>query len=493
MSGLRKSTRKKKDDKQQVNLSSDLEHVLSSVIIAPSKKKAGSRKKKNNNDADTSLIMPSEISVFASASLLTTQWENTMDAMKAQNRITHPFWEIKNWPAKNMSAIAAAIKQYALSEQFRSNCKKYTRVFYLKPYFDQAEQSTLMYSHTLTRPNATLDWIRRLIVRVPFICVNGGEMQNGIAFSSWKSAELHKQTNKYDLITSDERILSRRKAICSAVQVFAKGGYPKNTNKKITMYTKPLHCIMVSVLGPQMDVPVLDAKYFIRNHTDGTLYFDKDLYFASVKHDVYLWLHSFNEMVKLQADGRKGLLKLCRVGAGFFAHIKEMNVNVGNDVAACILYAVAYILDHFAFSHIAVIELMWFDTEKWFELQEQMIFNGVKLRSSKKDVLAFDAADVAQFHIGITNASDSFSCVGNEMGYESLESYLGNNTSMRVDQVYHWNPHLLDSKNYKPVDLPDDPFASILFACNGQMVSKVDDQSTFTRFAHKVNTAKRNV
>jgi len=486
MSGVRRSTRKKSEN-VEVSEKTDIVNMLFSAASTTSKKKkTGNYKKKKIDDDTSSLLVPAVAYATGSSSSSTTLWKKTIDVMDAQYRIANPFWEVKDWPAKELAIIPASIKQYVSSDEFHSNCEKYTRVFYLKPYFDQAERSVQTYSHVLARPNATLDWIRRLIVRVPFIYVNNGEMQNGITFSSWKSAELKKQADKYDLLTNDERILSRRKAICSVSRVLAKGGYPKNTNKKITIYKKPLLCIMISVLGPQMDVPVLDAKYFIRKDPNCKHYFDKDLYFASVKHDVYLWLHSFNEMVKLQRDGRKGLLKLCRIGAGFFAQIREMDLNVGDDVAECILYAVAYNLSHFQFAHLQVVELMWFDTAKWFESKNRIIFHGIELRSTRTDVLDFDSDDVAEFHIGITNASDSFSCVGNEMGYESLEAYLGNNTTMRADQVYHWNSHLLESKNYKSVELPGDDFGSILFACNGQAVSKLEDQSTYKRYVHRI-------
>ena len=82
------------------------------------------------------------------------------------------------------------------------------------------------------------------------------------------------------------------------------------------------------------------------------------------------------------------------------------------------------------------------------------VCGGVELRFSRRDILELTTAHTNNFHIGILNPTDGFALPGNEEGYTSLASMMGNNTSLRLHQGWHFNVHLLQQANYVPVEMP---------------------------------------
>jgi hypothetical protein len=78
---------------------------------------------------------------------------------------------------------------------------------------------------------------------------------------------------------------------------------------------------------------------------------------------------------------------------------------------------------------------------------------GVELRFSRSDVLELRSEQLIAHHVGILAPADSFSLPGNEEGYTSLSAMMGNNTSLRLHQCFHYNPHILAAHNYVPVEL----------------------------------------
>ena len=399
-------------------------------------------------------------------------WEASINQLRASGRIQTPFWDQPDWPIER-DTIASRIKQYAKSDLFVRESERFTRVFYLRQYFAAAAAAKDRVCGLGAPASATRtasDWIRRLLTRTPFIYVGAGELQDGTRFGSRTSETLARGVRRYGLVSHEERILARRKVVCTPVHVLARGGYPKPSNAKVTVLERRKRCLMLSVLGPQMDESALDAKYFVKRDRNGEHFFDDRLYLRSITHDVFLWLYAFDAMVRIQGDGRKGLLHMCRVGCGFFAEIRAMGVNVGDRVAACMVEAVRRVLRVRKFEHIAAIDLVRFDVADWFAGNATIVRGGVEIRANVKDALDFDDDDYAKYHIGVTNASDSWSAIGNEMGYDSLEAMLGNNTTLRVNQVYHWNPHLLDRRKYVGVDLPSEIGSSVYACCGSERV-----------------------
>lgn len=83
---------------------------------------------------------------------------------------------------------------------------------------------------------------------------------------------------------------------------------------------------------------------------------------------------------------------------------------------------------------------------------DDVIINGVRVvHAMRRSLLQFSAEELAGYTCGVVNAGDAFALPGNEYGFCSVESMLGDNTTMRRGQVYLHNPWLLDERTHVPV------------------------------------------
>jgi len=404
----------------------------------------------------------------------------TLKSLRALDRIDQPFFRDPDFPKPGLSKIRERIEKYEKSRKFDLDCANKTRIFYLKEYFmDEAH-----YKKTLYDPDSK---IQKLLTRTPFVYVSSGEMQDGTTFTSPNDPifkKLHKQDN---LISYNDRVLARRKVVCTPCMIYAKGGYGEG-NEKVKVLSKPQQCIMLSVLGAQLDDKNLDYRYFIEKNPelDGQLELNQKLFFKSLVHDVYLWFHAFNIMVmkekfynKNDTEEKGGLLRLCKVGAGFFADVPGMEEHQGKTVSKLLLLASILVIKLWKFDYIDAVEFLYFD-EKPFKIEYphgSMITNRTKILYSNKDILDIPAEYTDKYYVGITNPSDSFSMIGNEFGYDSVEAMLGNNTSLRLNQVYHWNGHMVETDNYIGVDLPTETVGQALYACNHKKEGRLEGKS----------------
>lgn len=65
-----------------------------------------------------------------------------------------------------------------------------------------------------------------------------------------------------------------------------------------------------------------------------------------------------------------------------------------------------------------------------------------------------EAAPIGAYTPGVVNAGDCFAFPGNERGYGSVEAMLGENTSLRRNQVYLYNPWLLHEGSHVALRSP---------------------------------------
>lgn len=79
---------------------------------------------------------------------------------------------------------------------------------------------------------------------------------------------------------------------------------------------------------------------------------------------------------------------------------------------------------------------------------------GVSAGGDAAAELELEAAPVGAFTPGVVNAGDCFAFPGNERGYGSVEAMLGENTSLRRNQVYLYNPWLLHEGNHVTLTSP---------------------------------------
>lgn len=75
---------------------------------------------------------------------------------------------------------------------------------------------------------------------------------------------------------------------------------------------------------------------------------------------------------------------------------------------------------------------------------------------STRDVLEFREEEIEKYLPAAINPSDAFALTGNEWGYGSVESMIGNNSSIRFDQVHHMNPLILDPSHHVEAQINKD-------------------------------------
>jgi hypothetical protein len=284
-------------------------------------------------------------------------WKQTVKALDAQYQLTHPFYKRTNWPKKALTSISKQIETRINSKEFKEDCKHQTRVFYLERYFERA--LTSLSESSEYKVSNCQQWIRRLLTHVPLVYVNQGELQNGAYFNSWQDKVLQQGREKYKLLTDEERVLSRRKVIATPCEIYARGGYPQNTNGQVHLLSEPQRCIMLSVLGAQFDSPGLDLTYFV-SELKGKQIVNQRLLLLSTIHDVYLWLSSFDQMLEACGDERKGFLKFSRVGCGFFARLFPHKTDIGKMIEQHLVWALQFVTSHCKFKHIAAIQCLFF-------------------------------------------------------------------------------------------------------------------------------------
>jgi hypothetical protein len=167
----------------------------------------------------------------------------------ATNRITDP-----DFLNSKKSKIPSKVQQQIISyynhgkgNMFTKNASE-TRVYYAEQFFQSKNKSV------------TNSLIEKMLTAIPQVCVSADkyiQLQDGRVVDSYKKALSYYP----NLLTYDERILSRRKIIISPTQLFSYGGY--NSDVKIITTNKNQTIIVLSCAGAQLDVPQLDFKLYI--------------------------------------------------------------------------------------------------------------------------------------------------------------------------------------------------------------------------------------
>lgn len=184
-----------------------------------------------------------------------------------------------------------------------------------------------------------------------------------------------------------------------------------------------------------------------------------------MKECVGLWLRAFDDMVsRMPSEGnegedggsewkrnrKKGYFKKTAIGTGFFADVVRSGINIGDTLMPLILRAVEEPLSAHSYPNIAAIEFPDFSGRGLFTPAQSRIKNAKNdiefVKAPYRDVLDFDQETRERYVCGVLNPGDCFACVGNELGYGSVEAMIGNNTTVRRTQCYIWNEEVLDER-----------------------------------------------
>lgn len=418
-------------------------------------------------------------------------------------------------PVERLSATGWMNKQLADSglqakftcEQLKKS-KSSVKVFYNKDYF----------SSDLTKP-FSLD---RSLTKIPAVCVDGdsvGYFPNGLSFSGDRTFFSRIPTGHPMFLSPDERLSSAKKVVYSNSSVFASGGYP--ASNPMQPYKKQINVGIFSLAGCTFETDYLHYRLFMmdrfnssimkhdkfshlfdhvpkdfvnakkeldqyNNHqslsrirtgfpylarresgsfhsslrTDNAVIFLSDAYFRHQLEDVSLLLTSVN--AEATSSGKPALLKATAVGMGFFARV---NGQYGIDHVLYPHYLRAFkkLLTENEYPGIAKIEFPTFSElqESQFEAIFDKKTGPIEVSQTSRDVLKFTEAELDRFFPAAINPSDAFSYTGNEWGFGSVESMIGNVSSLRFDQVHITNPLLLKPEHHISVKIKKDFSAEI--------------------------------
>ncbi|KTD17989.1 hypothetical protein [Legionella jordanis] len=184
---------------------------------------------------------------------------------------------------------------------------------------------------------------------------------------------------------------------------------------------------------------------FFKSHA---VIFLSKAYQKSILEDVGLLLAAVDHAAA--KSGKPALLKATAAGMGYFAKVNG-EYDISHHLYPYYLRAFQCLLMTGQFPHIAKVEFPIFSSnfEEFFDqLFIERAYGGTEVFRSARDVLEFSEKEQTQYHSCAVNCSDSNSLPGNEWNYASVESAIGNNTSLRFDQVYFMNPAILDPENH---------------------------------------------
>lgn len=398
------------------------------------------------------------------------------------------------------------------SHEHLTHSKSSVQVFFNQDHFSSKETTPFSLDRSLTK-----------IPAVNVAGDSSGYFSNGSSFSGDRDFFSRIPTGHPTLLSPEERLSSAKKIIYSYSNVFASGGYPESN--PIELYKKQINVGIFSLAGATFetdylhyrlfmmdpsnssaiknnkfshlfaDVPTVfeDAKKdldqynahqkahpsltrirtgfpFLARRANGSFHssfskenaiiFSSEAYFRHQLEDVSLLLTSVNAEAK--KSGKPALLKATGVGMGFFA---KVNGQYGIDHLLYPYYLRAYkkLLDENDYPWIAKIEFPTFGElqESQFEAILAEKTPRIEVFQSSRDVLKFSEADLDQYFPAAINPSDAFSYTGNEWGFGSVESMMGNVSSLRFDQVHLTNPLLLDPEHHVPVKIKKDYSAEI--------------------------------
>ena len=376
---------------------------------------------------------------------------------------------IKKFKADRLAEAPYHNKLWQVSEEeSQADARKLedtVRVLYLARYIKESE-------------------ITKLITHVPYICTAGDSYIQTQDLKVQSSLDAARRSFP-DLISNEERRLSRSKCIASVAKCYAVGGY----KSKVQALRKSdvFDCVVISGAGPQFEAPYLDFADFIltkEKHKERldryshfgpipgtwsdivaaaengrdfieikskTHVFHKTGYLISMTECMHLWLTAFDHMVPLVSKNRRGYFKISAIGCGFFSDVADADTNIGTRLMPLLVGATEAALKTHRYPNIASIEFCDFSKDGSFAPTGQSV-NGVDTtHGPRSDVLDFSKQVQERRVPGLLNPSDCFACVGNETRYLSVESMIGDNTTIRTTQCYLWNEQVLDSRWYHAV------------------------------------------
>jgi hypothetical protein len=402
--------------------------------------------------------------------------------------------------------LSSGLAQKFTPEQQRQT-QETVKVFYLQRYYSEGDVAT---------PFSLL----RSLTKIPAINVSGdqeGLFQDGTPFPrNSRDFFSNIQTNDQNFLSVDERLHAAKKILYSHSTVFTSGGYPITNPKKVLEHPHKVgifslagssfeNCYLhypLFILDPinhtikneafahwYTDLPTnfRQAQSLIKDHPSliriptgfswltrtspnsfsssysdkNAVIFLKEAFFKHQLEDVSMLLTAVNNTAL--ENGKSALLKATAVGMGFFAKINGQ-YDLNHILYPNYLYAFKQLLSEHSYPGIKKIEFPIFSElhKELFNMVMQDYSGDIEVYQASRDVLEFSTEEIERLFVCSVNPSDAFAYSGNEWGNGSVEAMIGNNSSLRFDQVYWLNPLILDPKHHNAMEIIDNFKAEVI-------------------------------
>lgn len=296
-----------------------------------------------------------------------------------------------------------------------------------------------------------------------------------------------------------ERRRSRMKCIASSVDLFATHGFPDGFPRRIRDVNRIRQDIVVITgSAPQFCTSYLDYADLILSEADygsrlqcydrlgqlprsfneawaiadkedkltkqtqfkilpGRRLFHISGYVQTMKDCFFLWLRAFDDQVRRMSHDRKGYLQIQAIGCNAFANLPEWMAeykDFAHTLMPLLIQVVEEVLDQNYFPNIIKVGFCDFSGLALFSPNKEFRGHITTMPCSREDICKFDDKEHENYICGMLNPGNSFSLPGNKHGYSSVESQIGENTTLRIVQNWINNQNLVDSRYHIAVDGP---------------------------------------
>lgn len=256
---------------------------------------------------------------------------------------------------------------------------------------------------------------------------------------------------------------------------FASGGFPNDGRNPFRRYPdgKPRPILLLHQALPSLDHPLMEGGSLIALSPDNPspehavlidsekgVWFFPESYKSMLGRDLEALLIAARS--EAERSKTKLWLKIPPLAAMVWTYL-PFGTSIGD--SKCVEYfsealSGAVLALEGAETWLGGLELPDFTPEGSYRLSDEAVkhLEGMKIsvrqgKDKSRDLLAFDA-DETEFRNAVAIGGSCFAMPGNQRDYSTLESMVANNTTMRRDGSWVFNPFLLDPRNYIPIVRP---------------------------------------
>jgi hypothetical protein len=308
-------------------------------------------------------------------------------------------------------------------------------------YYADCQTALVCYSAQKFTMSNIYNTVIRLISHVPAICTHADkyvQLLNGVEIENSTAAAIRNTYPDFHLLTPAERLLAHSKVIVSVSEIYSHHSYDE--------------ALLVSAVGRQFNVAELLNPAYI-NTDNYTL--NQEVYRQVLIQDWHLWLRSlFKCLSRFNPDDHQRMqlhLRVPPIGCeGDECKLANHHpiVDFKSTVQSLLLETLFAVLPAYS-TNIPVVELFHFERSIAMPHHQKKISSSTLiLYKAAGDICAPLSTKKHNTKLAILCPTNSFCMPGNSFTeQQSVETYIGNRSSLRVDHGFFWNSSLLNQTN----------------------------------------------